>query len=50
MWGLTQVLVFIESVIVNGKKKGGGGGICELMMISILNHFSLFDLLIVFDW
>jgi hypothetical protein len=28
--GLTQVLVFIESVLV--KKKGGGGGICELMM------------------
>ena len=42
MCGLTQVLVFIESVI--GKKRGG---ICELMMISILNHFSL---LVVFDW
>ena len=25
-------------------------GICELMMLSILNHFSLFDLLVVFDW
>ena len=31
----------------SGKKKGG---ICELMMLSILNHFSLFDLLVVFDW
>ena len=32
------------------RKKKGGGGICELMMLSILNHFSLFDLLVVFDW
>jgi hypothetical protein len=32
------------------KEKKGGGGICELMMISILNHFSLFRLLVVFDW
>ena len=45
---LTRVLVFVESVIV--RKKKGGGGICELMMLSILNHFSLFDLLVVFDW
>jgi hypothetical protein len=44
---LTQVLVFIESVIV---RKKGGRGKCELMMLSILNHFSLFDLLVVFDW
>jgi hypothetical protein len=29
---------------------GNKGGICELMMLSILNHFSLFDLLVVFDW
>jgi hypothetical protein len=27
-----------------------GGGICKLMIISILNHFSLLRLLIVFDW
>ena len=32
MSGLTQVLVFIESVIM---KKWGGGGICELMMVSM---------------
>ena len=34
--------------ICNRKKERGG--ICELMMISILNHFSLLRLLVVFDW
>jgi hypothetical protein len=33
--------------ICNRKKKGG---ICELMMISILNHFSLLRMLVIFDW
>ena len=33
--------------ICNSEKKRV---ICELMMLSILNHFSLFDLLVVFDW
>jgi hypothetical protein len=30
--------------------RGIKGGICELMMVSILNHFSLLRLLVVFDW
>jgi hypothetical protein len=36
--------------ICNSEGKKGERGICELMMLSILNHFSLFDLLVVFDW
>jgi hypothetical protein len=35
--------------ICNSEKKRGGG-ICKLMMLLILNHFSFFDLLVVFDW
>ena len=53
-----SILMIFDCVLVNTglrfhwicKREERGGGICKLMIISILNHFSLLRLLIVFDW